>query len=327
LIQPESGIVRAEFRRRRTRRHRRNRLLRRGSLIFALALSAGVLSAVAFRHLSPSLFPSSSSSTPERRPAEDSRTRLLLTNEEQAFRPKAGARPVYPYSVVPGGIEDARELKWVAEHDPVVAAHYAGFDYDHARVVRLVLARTAYVSYRIGGRVYWTRRRVTLHKGEKVITDGKITARARCANRIEEVPQQATLSSEPPVAKFEEPLRAGDGTAAHSPPVPFQSALLNRPGIPSTFETNPPLSLYSPLSGGGWAPYASPPLPIGGVCGPGKKKGVKEIDAVSDVSDKKKKGGPCGGPPESVPEPGTWILMASGFAGIYWSARRKFVSI
>src|SRR5207237_2988788 len=147
------------------------------------------------------------------------------------------------------------ELKWVAEHDPVVAAHYAGFDYDHARVVRLVLARTAYVSYRIGGHVYWTRRRVTIHKGEKVITDGKITARARCANRIEELPQQATASPEPPVAKFEEPMRAGNGTAVQQPPVPFQSALLNRPGV-STFEPNPPLSLYSPVSAGGWAPFS-----------------------------------------------------------------------
>jgi hypothetical protein len=244
----------------------------------------------------------------------------LLTNEEQAFRPRAEARPVYPYSVVPGGIEDARELKWVAEHDPVVAAHYAGFDYDHARVVRLVLARTAYVSYRIGSRVYWTRRRVTLHKGEKVITDGKMTARARCANRIEEVPQQAISSSEPPVAKFEDPFRAGEGTAIERPPVPFQSALLNRPGVRS-FEPNPPLSLYSPMSGGGWAPFAPPPLPSGGLCAPGKKKGDKEIDGDSDDKGKKK-GGPCGAP-ETVPEPGTWLLMASGFAGIYWNARRK----
>jgi hypothetical protein len=249
----------------------------------------------------------------------------LQTNEEQAFRPKAGARLVYPYSVVPGGIENARELKWVAEHDPVVAAHYAGFDYAHARVVRLVLARTAYVSYRIGGRVYWTRRRVTLHKGEKVITDGKMTARARCANRIEEVPQQATSSSEPPVAKFEDPFGAGSGTAVQRPPVPFQSALLNRQGVPG-FEPSTPLSLYSPLSGEGWAPFASPPLPSGGVCAPGKKKGDQENDGDSDDKGKKK-GGPCGGPPESVPEPGTWLLMASGLAGIYWNARRRFARV
>jgi hypothetical protein len=324
LTQPESGIIRTEFRRRRTRRHRRNRLLRRGFFLFTLGLFAAVLSAVAVRYLSPSLFPSSSSSTPARRQAEDSRTRLLLNNEEQAFRPRADARPIYPYSVVPGGIENARELKWVAEHDPVVAAHYAGFDYDHARVVRLVLARTAYVSYRIGGHVYWTRRRVTLHKGEKVVTDGKMTARARCANRIEEVPQQATSSSEPPVAKFEDPFGAGAGTAVQGPPVPFQSALLNRPGM-AGFEPNPPLSLYSPISAGGWAPFASPPLPGGGVCVPAKK-GDKEIDGDSDDKGRKKSGS-CSGPIESVPEPGTWFLLASGLAGIYWSARRRFVRV
>ena len=320
MTEPESGIIRTEFPRRRTRRHRRNRLLRRGSFLFALASFAAILSAVAIRQLSPSLFVSSSSSTPAGRQAEDSRTRLLLTNEEQAFRPRADARPVYPYSVVPGGVEDARELKWVAEHDPIVAAHYAGFDYDHARVVRLVLARTAYVSYRIGGRVYWTRRRVALHKGEKVITDGRMTARARCANRIEEVPQQATSSSEPPVAKFEDPFRAGEGTAFQRPPVPFQSALLNRPGMPG-FEPNPPLSLYSPMSGGWLTPFAPPPLPSGGLCAPGKKKGDKENDGDSDDKGKKKRG-PCGAP-ESVPEPGTWLLMASGLAGIYWNARRR----
>jgi hypothetical protein len=326
LTEPESGIIRTEFPLRRTRRHRRNRLLRRGSFLLALASFAAILSAVAVRQLSPSLFVSSSSSTPARRQTEDSRTRLLLSNEEQAFRPRADARPVYPYSVVPGGVEDARELKWVAEHDPIVAAHYAGFDYDHARVVRLVLAGTAYVSYRIGGRVYWTRRRVALHKGEKVITDGRMTARARCANRIEEVPQQATASPEPPVAKFEEPMRAGDGTAAQTPPVPFQSALLNRPGM-AGFEPNPPLSLYSPVSAGGWAPFAPPPLPGGGVCAPGKKKGDIENDGDSDDKGKKKKGGACSGPPENVPEPGTWLLIASGLVGIYWNARRRLARV
>src|SRR5258707_6978244 len=79
-------------------------------------------------------------------------------------------RPVYPYSVVAGGIEDAKELKWVAEHDPIVGAHYAGFNYAHAQVVRLTLARTVYLSYRIGNNIYWTHRRVTLHKGVKLIT-------------------------------------------------------------------------------------------------------------------------------------------------------------
>ncbi len=234
---------------------------------------------------------------------------------EDALRPAAD-RPVYPYSIVPGGVNDARELKWVAEHDPVVAAHYAGFDYDHARVVQLVLARTVYLSYRIGNHVYWTRHRVKLKKGEKLITDGKITGRTRCANRVEEVPQQATSSSEPPVAKFDEPARPG--SAMGTPPVPFQSALSTRPGVPGLGPTAP-LGVYTPIEGGGWVPIAPPPLPVG-VCGPVKKKGPGGTPP-------KKKPGPCspgtGGGGE-VPEPGTWLLVASGLGAMYWQARRKF---
>ena len=67
-----------------------------------------------------------------------------------------------------------------------MALHYAGFDYAHARLVQLLTERSVYLSYRIGNRVYWTRHRVKLHKGETLLTDGKMTARTRCANRVEE---------------------------------------------------------------------------------------------------------------------------------------------
>jgi hypothetical protein len=232
---------------------------------------------------------------------------------------------VYPYSVVPGGVEDAKELKWVAEHDPIVATHYAGFDYDHARVVRLTLDRTVYLSYRIGNRVYWTRHRVTLHKGEKLITDGRMTARTRCANRVEEAPQQMPAPVEPPAQKFEEPVRAGEGTAMQSPPVPFQSALLERPLAPGVGPVGP-LSLYDPFVGGSWVAVAPPPLPSG-LCSPVNKKGSAETGCCAggegEVS--KKKTGACGGSPGVVPEPGTWILFVSGLAAIYWQARRRFL--
>ena len=319
MTRPEAGSARAVTRRRRTRRHRRNRLIRRCLLVIFLGFFAAGFSALALRHFTPSLFRSATRGVPDRQQTEASRDRVVQANEE-LFRSKIEPPNVYPYSVVPGGVQDARELKWVAEHDPVVAAHYAGFDYEHARVVRLVLARTAYVSYRIGNRVYWTRRRISLHKGEKVITDGKITARARCGNRVEEVPQQATSSSEPPAAKFEAPLRPADGTALENPPVPYMSALLNRPGVPG-FEPSQPLSLYGPLSGGRWLSLASPPLPHSAVCAPGKKG--KNVDTVASSNGKKKKGGGCGSGSEAVPEPGTWLLVVSGLTGMYFQSRRK----
>ena len=179
--QPEAETAGTVIRRRPTRRHCRNRAIRRVLLaVFCAGLVCG-LTSIALQRLSPSLFRSSNSSESGSRGNEANRA-LLLTQQESLRQIEN--RPAYPYSVVSGGVRDVQELKWAAEHDPVVASHYAGFDYDHARVVRLVLARTAYISYRIGNKVYWTRHRVSLKKGETLITDGKITARSRCGNRV-----------------------------------------------------------------------------------------------------------------------------------------------
>ncbi len=317
MPEPDTGnrhvLVR---RRRRTRRHRRNRLIRRGLVVAVLAAS---FSAFAGMYFIPSWFHARQFTPSTLVRAEVSSSRETTPNPLLSqMRP---SRPVYPYSVVPGGVEDAKELKWVAEHDPVVAAHYAGFDYEHAQVVRLTLARTVYLSYRIGNHIYWTRRRVKLQKGEKLITDGKITARSRCANRVEEVPQQQASPVEPPVQKFEEPVRAGNGTATQSPPVLFQSALLNRPEPPGLGPAGP-LSLYDPLVGGNWVPISPPPLPSAGLCGPVKKKDLGLGDG--DAGGEKKKANPCGSGGGAVPEPGTWLFLASGLAVICWHARRRF---
>jgi len=282
------------------------------------------LASIALRYLSPSLFKASHDGEPSRAAVEASRDHFLATQQE-ALR-SIENRPVYPYSVVPGGVKDAHELKWAAQHDPVVASHYSGFDYDHARIVRLVLARTVYVSYRIGNKIYWTRHRVSLKKGESLITDGKITARTRCGNRVEEVPQQAISRSEPPVAKFEEPVQPNLGTGLSQPPVPFQSTLLTRPPVPGLGPALP-LGLYDPLGGGyPWVPMAPPPLPR--VCGIGKKPGKNGTVTVLSDGKKKKTIGPCpsgGGGTTEVPEPGTWWLLASGLAFLYWINRRRFI--
>jgi hypothetical protein len=323
---PENGNVRVYVRRRRTRHHRsrrRNRLIRRALSLFAvLCLTAG-LSALALKYFSPSLFRARQSSSPVRERADLNRSSAL----DQIVSEAKAARPVYPYSIVPGGVENAKELKWVAEHDPVVAAHYAGFDYERAQVVRVTLARTVYLSYRIGNHVYWTRRRIALHKGEKLITDGKMTARARCANRIEEQPQQEAASPvEPSPERFDEPVRAGNGTAMQGPPVAFESALLGRPA--PGLGPAAPLSVYDPLVGGSFLTISPPPLPAG-LCSPVKKKNSGGgIDG--DTNPKKKKVGPCasvgGGTPATVPEPGTWVLFVSGLAIIFWVGHRKLAA-
>jgi PEP-CTERM motif len=316
---PENGKVPVVVRRRRTHRHRQNRLIRRLLIAVVAVVVTASASVVALRYLGPSLFQTrqSASSTVDQSEFTQDGTATI----DNVLSESVGSRPVYPYSVVPGGINDAKELKWVAEHDPIVAAHYAGFDYEHAQVVRLTLARSVYMSYRIGNRIYWMHRRVTLHKGEKVITDGRITARGRCANRVEEKPQQQASPAEPAPEKFDEPMRAGEGTAMVSPEVPFQSALLNRPQVPG-FDPGGPLSLYNPFTGGNGIPIAPPPIPEG-VCAP-TKKGATGATAGTGT---KKKPAPCGTsvPPAVVPEPGTWVMLLSGLAAIGWQARRKLV--
>ncbi|HLW86785.1 MAG TPA: PEP-CTERM sorting domain-containing protein [Candidatus Sulfotelmatobacter sp.] len=305
-------------------------------MVLGLAVCAAGLSTVALLYLSPSLLHSSARRDKDidRQVAEESRARLLRATEE-AIRPHARSRrPVYPYSVVPGGVENARELKWAAEHDPTVAEHYAGFDYDHARVVRVALAQTVYVSYRIGNHVYWTRHRIALHKGEKLITDGKITARARCANRVEEVPQQLNSEIEPSAAKFDQPIAPrivpdimpNPGIAIAIPAVEFQSALLNRPGL-GGIAPMPPLSLYSPFSGVNMVAIFSPPIPSG-VCSPTKKPGKGEEFEVSGDT-RKKKPVPCGsgGGDATTPEPATWLLLITGAAAIWWCARRRAIPV
>lgn len=327
LNESQSGATVTVVRKRRSRRHHRNRRIRRALLIFICVAFIFTLSSVILRHLSPSLFHDASRGVPDRKTAEASRS-LVLTSQQKAAGQIKG-RSVYKYSVVPGGVRSVQELKWAAEHDPIVAAHYAGFDYDHARVVKLILARTAYVSYRIGDKVYWTRHRVSLKKGETVITDGKMMARARCANRIEEMPQQATSESEPPPANFDEPIQPAPGLAVVAPPVPFESALMNRDAIPGLGPAAPP-NAYDPIVNQPLTPILPPPLP--GVCGIGignkNPKGSAGIGTIPLSSDGKnrKKFDPCdsGGGGGELPEPGTWLLMGSGIAGLCWKARHRF---
>jgi PEP-CTERM motif len=313
---PENRNVEVVVRRRRTRRHRRNRIIRRSLFLGVLALSTACVSLFALRYFDFSIVSKTQLTTADREQAALDRGRSALDQILSEVQP---SRPVYPYSVVPGGVVDAKELKWVAEHDPVVAAHYAGFDYDHARVVRLTLARTAFVSYRIGNHVYWMRRRISLHKGEDLITDGRITARGRCGNQVAEKPQQEASAAEPAPAELDHP-QAGAGTATQSPAVPFESALVNRPQV-SGLEPGGPMNFYDPFGGGNFVSLSPPALPSG-LCSPTPKKGTTAIEGGAATGGKKKLG-PCGTVIPTVPEPTTWVMLLSGLAAVFWRARKR----
>ncbi len=106
-------------------------------------------------------------------------------------------RPIFPYSIVPGGVRDARELQSVASHDPVVAQHYSDFRIAAAHTVRLEKPLEMYVSYRRNNNVYWTRNRMVIPAGETLISDGENLARVRCGNRLSAIAAKPVSVSEP----------------------------------------------------------------------------------------------------------------------------------
>lgn len=94
------------------------------------------------------------------------------------------SRQTFPYSVVPGGVYDSKELKDTMRADPVARKHYNGLRVDCMTPVRIQAPLHAYVSYRIGDKIYWTTKKINIPRGELVLTDGTNMIRARCGNRI-----------------------------------------------------------------------------------------------------------------------------------------------
>lgn len=97
-------------------------------------------------------------------------------------------RPVYPYSVVPGGLYSAKELERARSTNPLLHEHYADFNLAETHMVTTAETRYAYVSYRLGAKLLWTTHKLLIPKGETLLTDGVNFCRTRCGNRLSEVP-------------------------------------------------------------------------------------------------------------------------------------------
>jgi hypothetical protein len=215
-------------------------------------------------------------------------------NTQESLDPSAASqpqRPIFPYSIVPGGVRDARELQSAAS-DPVVAQHYSDFRITAARTIRLEKPLEMYVSYRRNNHVYWTRNRMVIPAGETLISDGENLARVRCGNRLSAIAAKPVSVSEPTkeelnTPNFVPPLMAeflpgdGDGffpgaSASALPALP--------PGSTTTPGANtPPPAIFPPLLPPGVHPN-SPNTPVG--------------------------------PPVSTPEPGTFTFLFAGIAMI-----------
>jgi PEP-CTERM motif len=211
---------------------------------------------------------------------------------------KLPLRRLYPYSVIPGGAYSAQELRNAIERDPVVAHHYADFDLAKVRIIRLDSNRNEYVSYRMGDHIFWTNRKLSLHKGEEVITDGTHLARTRCGNRLSDHAVRPTSAAQPPAETL-------NSLAATPAPV-AEPELLAGNYLPEMVPDGGSAFVPSPGPGG---PTGSliPPIyfPIVGNEGP--------TPAVV----------PPVVPPVGTPEPSSLLLLASGLGSLWVFARRK----
>jgi len=223
-------------------------------------------------------------------------------------------RLVYPYSVVPGGVRSAAELENAATHDPVVAEHYNGFDYKHARLVEVSQPKLVYLSYRRGDHIYWTRKQASLRVGEKLLTDGHKTARTRCGNQISVLPQAETSPQEPTIAELDRPDAVASGREELFP------SNLSTDLFPLDPET--PLSAPGNAFLGGPPPGGFMPVPIGGGSGPVTLPTGNGCPPNNTNNSKNCQHTPPPPPPPPVPEPGTIVLMVSGSAAVI--ARYRF---
>jgi len=273
--------------RRRQRRHGKIQ----ARTLFLVALLFGATAAVTWQFARQQPVASVSGSPRSGSQSPEAASTASAKPAESLYVASRPSRPAYPYSVIPGGVGSADELRQIADHDPVVAKHFQGFDYQNAHLVTVSEKQSMYVAYRKGDKVYWTRKKVALHPGETLISDGKITARTRCGNRVAVAPLGPPAIMDPLASDLDQPLFANDMVTNSAEP----QAEAYEHSIPA------PTAAKSLLPARGSRKFF--PLflvPLAGIPG----------------------GGSSHTPLAVAPEPGTLVLLSSGLAGVWWKSRK-----
>ena len=116
-------------------------------------------------------------------------------------------------------VHSVQDFRDTVNNDPLLAAHFAGFDWEKARMGKLEATLASYVSYRKNGEIYITRKKIILPVGDGYITDGKRWVRSFCCNEYVIVPVHDTAGG---------PVSGASGIMdmAYGPQPPSKSASL-----------------------------------------------------------------------------------------------------
>lgn len=213
-------------------------------------------------------------------------------------------RTIYPYSVVPGGVQNATELEASMAKDPVVAAHYRDISVLRLQAARLNAAVDVYASFRLANSVHWTSHTIRIPKGELILTDGAHMIRARCGNRLTFVPPGPVWPTPA--------IRDRAGPPSRVAPPPFEPPeLVFDYGLPAIYRppvSPPPEHAAVPVSDVPhfWPPATAPPTwccELGGFPG----EGIPVFP--SGLGHRTPR-------PPAIPEPGTLLLFGSGVIGL-----------
>lgn len=158
------------------------------------------------------------------------------------------------HAVVCGGIHSLSAYQKILKDNPAVAALYASLGIVHEDTV--AKDTWAYVTYRVGDKFYWTKKKRLIKAGEKIITDGRGAILMRCGNlfALDLGPGSPTLSQEPSgVYPPVEPDAESPADVIPAPPTDISS-----PPVETTEEVppTPPTGAFVP----------SPPDGVVGTC-------------------------------------------------------------
>lgn len=99
-----------------------------------------------------------------------------------------------------GRVRSVEDFRMIVANDPLLARHFAGFDWKNARMGKNEEVLWTYLSYRKGGTIFSTTKKIKLPLGDGYISDGQRKIRTFCCNDyIEEIPAVEEVAAGAPL--------------------------------------------------------------------------------------------------------------------------------